>query len=120
MHRRTLLLLGLLSCVGCAAPAEPQGLDVELARQSFQRFLETWKRGGTIAELKSGSPSLIVGDPDWEAGMKLASFVMVEGKERNDGTNLHLTVRLTLGDKKAVSEVAYVIGTRPVVTIQRK
>lgn len=120
MNRRNLLLLSLLLVVGCTAPSGPAGLDVDLARQSFRRFLDTWKRGGTTAELKAGSPPLIVGDPDWESGVKLLSYVIVEGKERNDGTNLHITVRLTLGDKKAVSEVAYVVGTRPVVTIQRK
>lgn len=121
---RYLCLLVLLSTViGCGEQPEPARLDSDIAREAVTQFLETWKRGGTPKELQAATPSIIVGEPEWEAGNKLAKFQVLKDKERQDGVNLHATVQLTTQSskgRKSQSEVTYIVGTKPVITIHRK
>ena len=53
---------------------------------------------------------------------QLVSFGFLPG-EKNDGTNLHMPVELTLKSaegKESKSKVVYVVGTSPVVTVIRE
>jgi hypothetical protein len=61
----------------------------------MKTVLETWKRGGTVEELKSGSPPVTARDPDWSAGSKLTNYEIAEGDARA-GVDLVLTVKLAL------------------------
>ena len=70
-------------------------LNKQLAKDSFTAFLESWKRGEQQTALKDKSPSIVANDPDWSAGAKLVSYQLVN-VEKDDGSNLHPTVELTL------------------------
>ena len=117
------VLLGIVMLGGgCQKTAEPEVLDSQLAKVSIERFLSTWKQGGKPSDLPSAVPPIVVGDPDWESGLKLTNYAIVSDKA-SDGTNAHMTVKLELQSDKGQRsrpEITYIVGTSPVVTIQRK
>jgi len=111
-----LLLNGTLT--GCGRTARSLSLNQPKAREACNEFHAAWQNGKKVSDLK---PKIIGRDSDWETGQTLVSFeVLPEG--RSDGTNLHLTVRRTVKDtqgKETQQEVAFVVGTSPVVTVFR-
>ena len=112
------LAVFLLSSLGCDRSARSLSLDQSLAREACSRFLTAWQEGGQASQLK---PDIIGRDYAWDAGQKLVAFEFLPG-EFNDGTNLHIPVRLTFKDaqgKESRSEATYVVGTSPVVTVIR-
>ena len=107
-----------IALTGCSRTARSLSLNQPKAREACTEFLTAWKNGKRVGDLK---PKIIGRDSDWETGKKLESFEIMKD-ERSDGTNLHLTVRRTLKDdagKETQQEVAYVVGTSPVVTVFR-
>lgn len=117
---RRLLMWVVLSCaiVGCDRSAGSLSLNQPKAREACHEFLTAWKNGKQVADLK---PKIIGRDSDWETGKKLESFEILKD-ERSDGPNLHLTVRRIVKDaagREIQQEVAYVVGTSPVVTVFR-
>lgn len=107
-----------IALTGCSRTARSLSLNQPKAREACTEFLTAWKNGKRVGDLK---PKIIGRDSDWETGKKLESFEILKD-ERSDGTNLHLTVRRTLKDdagKETQQEVAYVVGTSPVVTVFR-
>jgi hypothetical protein len=116
---RGAMLLWLLVVVGCSRSARYLPLDQERARAACAEALDAWKAGKRPADLK---PKLIVGDEDWDAGKTLVTYEVLPD-ETNDGTNLHIPVRLTLKDaqgKERQPKVTYTVGTAPVVTVFRE
>jgi hypothetical protein len=115
------LLIGIL-CSGCGPRSgNPYSLDESLAKQSMERFLETWKNGGDIKSLKSGEPPVIARDSDWEKGLALVDYE-IPNECSDDGTNLYLDICLTLAknsDAPKTKVIRYVVGTSPVVTVFR-
>jgi len=117
-------LLVSLAAAGCGrSSGRTLSVDPELAKQSFDTFLATWKQGKSQAELKALSPSIVSGDEDWSAGSKLVDYT-ISDRVFNDGANLHLTAELQLAGAKrkkpGKTAVTYVVGTSPVITIFRK
>ena len=107
-----------IALTGCSRTARSLSLNQPKAREACTEFLTAWKNGKQVGDLK---PKIIGRDSDWETGKKLESFEILKD-ERSDGKNLHLTVRRTLKDdagKETQQEVAYVVGTSPVVTVFR-
>ena len=107
-----------IALTGCSRTARSLSLNQPKAREACTEFLTAWTNGKRVGDLK---PKIIGRDSDWETGKKLESFEILKD-ERSDGTNLHLTVRRTLKDdagKETQQEVAYVVGTSPVVTVFR-
>ena len=104
--------------VGCSRSARSLSLNQPKAKEACTAFLTAWKEGKKVGDL---APKITGRDSDWETGKKLESFeILPEG--RSDGTNLHLTVRRILKDAKGAEikqEVAFVVGTSPVVTVFR-
>ncbi len=104
--------------VGCGYSAQNLSLDQDQARQACETFLKAWQKGGTSKALE---PEIVGTDEAWKAGMKLVSFEVLPD-EFNDGTNLHMKVKLTLADdsgKTSETNVTYVVGTSPRVTVFR-
>jgi len=104
---------------GCDRGARSLKLDPELARTSLSAALESWKKGERPAALQDRSPVITVTDANWESGYKLEKYT-VTGDEKNDGTNLHITVDLVTRDNKnrpRQSSVTYTVGTSPVITV---
>ena len=94
---RSILLLLAVAClalVGCGDSLPPQ-TDAAKGRETLKTVLDTWKRGGTVEELKSGTPPITARDPDWAAGAKLTSYEIADENARA-GVDLVLTVKLSL------------------------
>lgn len=118
-----LFVLCALGTAGCGHSAPQLTIDPALAQASFEQFLQVWKKGGNPRDLQTASPTIIVGEPDWEAGRKLTDFKILKDKQRNDGVNLHLTAQLALNSKTGQTskhEITYIVGTHPIVTIHRQ
>lgn len=105
-----LLVFGLWGCSQGNTPSHP--LDQELARASVQKAMQAWVDGKTPKELE---PEIVVGDPSWQQEEKLISFEIVTNEETSDGSNLHIVVKRKFDSSD--SEVTYIVGTSPVVTI---
>jgi hypothetical protein len=119
-----LALIGIVT-FGCAAGCSTNGVkpvDAVGARQALRTTLESWKKGDPIGSLKDHNPSIVAQDMDWEAGLGLIKFdVLDEGK--NDDINLRVPVELTLQDKagkEVKKKVKYMVGTSPVITVFRE
>lgn len=104
------LVFGLLGCSQGDTPSH--SLDQDLARTSIQKAMQSWVDGKTPKDLQ---PEIVVGDPDWQQGKKLVSFEIEQDKETSDGSNLHIVVKQKFDESD--SDVTYIVGTSPVVTI---
>jgi hypothetical protein len=95
---RTILLLltfGSLGFTGCRGSNLPPDTDSARGREAMKTVLETWKRGGTVEELKDAKPPIVVRDPDWSAGHKLTSYEIAD-EDGRAGVDLVLSVKLGL------------------------
>lgn len=109
----------ILAGSGCGYSARNLSLDPDLARRSCTELLDAWKGGKTVKDLL---PAITARDEDWEGGAELVAYELLPG-ETSDGTNLHIPVRLTLKKpkgKETKTDVTYVVGTSPVVTVFRE
>lgn len=117
--RRLVVLVALAtSLAGCSS----KSADPATAKDCLVQTLDSWKAGESPNQLKSRSPSITVGDPDWESGSKLLTYEIM-GEETSDGRNMHLQAHLTLQSPQgeAVQQtVSFVVGTHPVITIFRE
>jgi hypothetical protein len=111
-HGGLLSVFLVLGLCGCASEAASHPLDKELARASIQKAMQAWVDGKTPEELK---PEIVVGDQAWAKGKKLISFEIVASEETSDGSNLHIPVKQKF--ESSESEVTYIVGTSPVITI---
>jgi hypothetical protein len=119
--RRTIPAFALLLIpVACQGP-RPQETNAAKGREALTSALETWKKGGTPADLKNGSPAIVVSDPDWVGGCRLLKYD-VDPTDRRAGVDLRLTATLTLKGPtgKTVQKTAgYVISTGSKLTVLR-
>lgn len=104
------LVVLLFGCASSDAPSHP--LDQELARASVEKAMQAWKDGKTPKDLE---PEIIIGDMNWTQGQKLLSFEILPKEETTDGSNLYIRVKRKIGASE--SQVTYVVGTSPIVTI---
>lgn len=118
-----LLWLAMLVAVplssGCQRTSRDLSLDPDQARTACATFLDAWKEGKQPGDLR---PDITGADFEWASGHKLVSYEVLPD-EFNDGTNLHINVRLTLegaDGKQSSSNALYIVGTEPVVTVFRK
>jgi hypothetical protein len=106
--------------VGCdSSSSGPPGLNQGVANSSLTAALDAWKQGQTPESLQQGSPSIIVVEPQWNAGAKLVSYQVLE-PSTSDGSNLHVPVELELEDGAGVKsklKVQYTVGTSPKITV---
>lgn len=110
----------LLSLVGCYGA--PKASDRQIALESLEKTLDTWKAGGRAADLKNANPAIIAVDDDWERSVSLMGY-QIQPNPFDDGVNLHYTVTLTLKNtqgREVKKEQVYIVGTNPVITVFRK
>lgn len=115
--RHSLALLVLLA--GCGRGHYP--VEPEHARDALRQTLDAWKSGLTLEGWKKREPSLTVQEPDWQAGLALAGFEILDQGDEN-GANLRCRVRLLLRDaagKEFARETRYIVTTRPTRTVFR-
>ena len=121
---RALLLLlatGGLACAGCSTSKIPPETDAARGREVLKTVLDTWKRGGTIDELKKGTPAAQVRDPDWAAGHKLTDYEIAPEDGRL-GVDLLLTVKLTLtraDGRVQEKKVSYIVAIGAATVVAR-
>ena len=113
--------LFLASAAGCSGRTLSP-VDPELAKTTLVETLETWKRGGTIQELRLRDPEIVAQDIAWSQGATLIDYRLIDDGRKEDA-NLFCQVELTLKtpgrDKDETKTVTYVIGTAPVLTVFR-
>ena len=117
-HRLLVLALLCVVTAGCSRSARSLSLNQPKARQACTEFLTAWKEGKQIGD---PSPKIVGRDSDWATRKRLDSFEILP-EEHRDGTNLHLKVQRIVKDEKGRAinqEVAFVVGTSPVVTVFR-
>ncbi len=114
-------VLLLIFCVGCS-PRRASDVQPNLARSTLIEVLDTWKQGGTIADLRQRTPEIVVQDASWSSGHQLQSYELLENGRAEDA-NLFCEVQLSLveADGAPVKQktVTYMIGTEPVLTVFR-
>lgn len=111
------MLLLVMTLVGCGGGNNDHPLDEDLARVSLEKALQAWVDGGKPEDLK---PQIIVGDPQWKSGLKLISFEIKVADALVDGSNVLLPVTCKLQEasgKPIETEIRYIVGTSPVITI---
>ena len=116
--RLALALMSVIVWTGCARDARSLSVNETTARQSLETFLNAWKDGRRETDL---APKIIGKDSDWEDGKILEKFDILPEK-RTDGANIFFKVQRTLKSPEGVSldqEVEYVVGTSPVITVNR-
>ena len=106
---------------GCQSSAEANRVDPTLARSTLESVLESWQRGESIDSWQTKDSHIVVQDLDWKAGVKLASFEILD---QGDGVDANLFCRgnLSLEDpssKRFERSVTYIVGTTPVCTVFR-
>ena len=91
-------------------------MNTDVAHSSLEKALTAWIDGKKPEDLK---PEIIMGDFAWDSGKKLVSFQILTKDETSDGTNLHIKVKrkFKTDGKESESEVLYIVGTSPVITI---
>ena len=112
----------LTTGVGCSGPPRAAAVDASRAREALVTALERWEQGGRPVDLKDASPSITVQDFDWEAGVRLVRFRVVD-EGRDDDANLIIPVELTLqapNGREVSKNVTYVVGTSPSITVFRE
>lgn len=113
------LLLAVVAASGGCGDSAALSLDRPLAESTLSQALTAWRDGKSPADLKAQSPSIVCGDPRWEAGTRLRSFTL-HGPATDDGVNLHQAVELELeapGSLPTSEIVTFVVGTHPILTV---
>lgn len=110
-------MMAILGCLtGCENSARDYPLNADVAHASLEKALTAWVEGKKPDDLK---PEIIMGDFTWDSGKKLVSFEILTDGESSDGTNLHIKVnrKFNTNGKESESQVLYIVGTSPVITI---
>jgi hypothetical protein len=118
--RKSWSLICLALLVGCSS-GNPHPVKVDVAQQTLESTMESWKEGKTPDDLKNESPSVVVQDTEWSAGTKLLSYEII-GEGKPVDANLIAKVKLKLSNtegKETEKTVTYVVGTSPVLTVFR-
>jgi hypothetical protein len=115
------LIFSALLAQGCGSSSPNQPADK--AERFVDEFLDCWARGESPDKLADRNPSIQVSDPDWKAGYRLTSFLIVETKQ-DQGTPGHVQCRvaLSLADRKAnksEKEVKYDVRVGDKIVIGR-
>jgi hypothetical protein len=117
-----LVAMMLLTMSGCSS-SRAHAVDTPRAREALKTALEHWKQGDAPRSLSSSATPMTVQDFDWESGIKLLDYQILDDGQPADA-NLRVRVKLTMsgGKGKAKSTektVSYLVGTSPSVTVFR-
>ena len=115
---RLVACLIFVTCLGCGRSPGSTPVDESVAIEACEAFLDAWQDGLTPQDLQ---PRILGSDYVWDSGFKLISYELLPD-ERNHGTSMEISARLTLEDGKGVitkSNAVYTVGTSPTVTVIR-
>lgn len=120
VRRHFLGAMGLLMLSGCADNVGAP-VDANVAQQTLESALESWKEGKTPDDLLSETPAITVQEPDWESGTKLIEYQLVNDGDAA-GPNFVAIVKLKLSKEDAEpteKTATYVVNTSPKRTVYR-
>ncbi|MBY0230978.1 MAG: hypothetical protein K2W96_16960 [Gemmataceae bacterium] len=106
--RKLALALALLA--GCSSQPAPPDLDAGTGL--LKEVLQAWKDGAGHESLASRSPPVVVADPAWTAGQKLAKFEVEEGAKQS-GHDVRCVAKLWLDGADSPVTVAYSVSLSP-------
>jgi hypothetical protein len=96
-------------------------VNSNLALQTLEMVLESWKEGSAPEELLKQSSPIIVQETEWTDENKLVDYEVLDG-ETSSGPNLVATVKLKLSKADgAITEktATYLVTTSPKLTVYR-
>ena len=99
----------------------PEGRSGNGPKRGARAALDAWKAGEQLEDYQKKVAPVVVGDPQWEKGMKLTSYTL-ESKESQIGFDVQFSVKLSLEDKsgkKSEYKTTYNASTAPVLVIKR-
>jgi hypothetical protein len=108
--------------LGCSRSFHNAPVNASRARETLRAALESWKQGDQVDALQGDDPPIYVVDMDWQAGVKLAAYQIVNDGQEKDA-QLFCPVKLTLRDprgKETSKQVIYMIATAPNLVVSRK
>lgn len=118
-----LMMFGMtIATGGCGSSRSPHPVDPDLARNTLQEVLLSWKSGDSLEQWQQSSSEIVVQDLDWLSGARLEEFEMLDEGTSVDA-NLYCRVRLKLSRKsEELSEqtVTYLVTTSPKRTVFRQ
>ncbi len=109
-HRLLFCLLGVLLCIaGCQSGGtmQAQGSE-EQAKKAVEEFLTAWQSGKSITDYMAGNDKVVIGDEDWQGGVKLVSYKIPEAATLN-GSHWRQKVELQLHGKSKPVPVYYAV-----------
>jgi len=80
-----------LALAGCGGTPLPPETDPAKGREILTKVLDTWKAGGTPANLKP----IVAFDADWDAGAKLTGYKL-DPENQRAGVDLLVAVKMQL------------------------
>ncbi len=118
----------LVAAAGLAAVAGGCGKNAprptEKAEAAIDKALDAWLRGEPPGTVTAGEPPVQATDPDWQAGHRLLSFLVVESKAIPDNPDhVRCRVALSLQDatgKQVDKEVVYDVQLGDTIVIRRE
>jgi hypothetical protein len=118
----TLLILGALviAIAGCRNAASQAPARAETV---VQNALDAWARGESADKYADGKQPFQVIDPDWKAGNRLTSFMIVEAKastEKPDQVMCRVSLSQIIGNGQAIDkDVTYHVKLGAKTLIER-
>lgn len=118
----SLICTAMLLIVSGCGPTRARPVNVELAKSTLIDVLDHWKSGGSMDELQSSSPEIVVQDASWTKGQQLQDYQLIGDGKAEDANwfcEVELTFKASGGGGKSKKTVTYVVGTDPVLTVFR-
>ncbi len=113
------LLTMVVAVSGCGGPA-PRPADRDAALAALRTALEAWQKGDPPDSLRQRQPPIVMVDPAWGQGTKLARFAIETDLAQPSGYDLGCPVRLWLGDgRKEPRRVKFTVATSPQLVVTR-
>lgn len=117
--RKCVIVVAAIFLTGCGTAPVQVGGNANDAVQAVKDVLKEWQAGKTVAELKGASPSIVVRDEEWEAGVKLTAFE-VQPEAKAEGGNWKVDVTITTnGAIPGPKAAAYSVTVEPRILVFR-
>jgi hypothetical protein len=120
----TCLFLGVLVAAASGCRGNNANVQSEKAETALQKALDAWARGEPADKFADAKQPIQLTDPDWKAGHRLLSFLVVEATPTADNPkNVRCKVTLSKaepGGEAVEKEVVYLVQMGSKIVIDRQ
>ena len=114
-----LSFVAFIALAGCKSGGTVQATGSEdQAKQAVQQVLDAWRSGTQLTEFASTHPEIVVADEDWQGGVVLAEYKLLEPAALN-GSHWRQKTELKLKgkgkSKPVVAIYAVTLGEKTVI-----